>query len=399
MPQFNYNINVGTSNILNRILLSTDINNLSRSSTIRSIAESAATDISFVLTNTASATTQFYSETATGKFLDAKAFDIGISRNLLDSLQIYATDLAIQLQVLGTATFGTYLSGTQLQITAGDRLAVYAGKYSVTALESITLLSSDTTAYISISISPIDPLNFTSGIISLNQGNTIQLDNTSPIGRVTNKIQIAVQKSIVLETNTESDDALRTRVIAGKSNLTKGTPPALGLILDQIPDLLGYSFSQNTRNDNSIDINIVTQSLIDGTNFSFLPNYISNLARQYFPTGTDVVISFPNQLQIYIQYQVSNTETIPDDTIKDVIQTVINSNYVYSSHNVLSITDIQNQVKTILPSLVTFNILQISGLDINIQEFVYISNSDLLIPDVYYAYISNISNITRVTNA
>lgn len=396
--QLNYNVDIGTSNILNRVLTATGIDNLTRSSILRNLAEAMASDVSFVLGNVDSSTAQFYSQTATGSFLDAKGFDIGVSRNIADSIQIYASDQAIQIvPLIQGDTFGTYLSGAELTINEGDLLATVSAKYEFTALETITLNSGDTSAYLSVNINPVDITNFTSGTLSLTQGQQIQIDGSSPLGQITSNLTLVATQPISIETSNETDDQLRARVISGLAAPIKGTTDTIGNILAEIPQLLGYSLQQNVRNENSLDIFIVTQSLIDATNFSYIPNYILNLARSNFPIGTDITVQFPSQLQIFVQYRTDPDEVIPDATIQDVIQQVFNGNFVYSQANIITKDDFETLVEAALPNLISFEITLLQAFDPVVSAYVFTTNGDLFIPTAYYSYISALTNITKIS--
>ncbi len=388
-----YNREIALTNALSRISTATKIDNFTRSSIPRLIAQSNALDVEMAINNTNESLKQFYILTATGRFLDTKAYEMGLSRNILDKIIVFASDEALRLEVLteGT-TFGDYLQVGQNSFLAGTILATLSNSYKITLLENITLNLAQSYQFVSVKIEPLNPQITEDAVFNINEGQVIILDPNF----ITNKLQLRSVKPIVIETQNESDDQLRARLLEAKADPVEGTPEAISSILRSIPNLLGFSIQQNIRNDNSIDFYLVTKALIENTNFQFLPIFINNLAQDKLPVNTDVQVKFPKKLELYIEYKTGTTEVVPSETIKSVLQNVINTHYIYNQTNFLPFKQIEDSVKAILQELKTFTITKISGLDLDILEYVIVALDDVLIPINYYCYVSTIDQLTNV---
>lgn len=396
MPIYSFNRNTAINNTLTRISTATGIDNLTKNSIIRILAESNATDSEFVINAVNETLRQFYIQTATGKFLDAKAFELGLNRNVMDKILIFSSDQSIRLEPLTEGTvFGDYI-GTTYTILAGTKIASASNRYNIFITEDTNINLHDSSIWLSVKIEPIDKLSNTLSTFNLQTNQVIQLDPTSPIGKLTNKFQLRITKPIIIETKSESDEELRARLYEAQANLIEGTPDSISLIIKNIPDLLGFNIQQNIRNDNSIDFNIVTKSYLSGSNYSFLPLYIKNLAEDKLSVNTDIQVKFPNRLEIYLEYKTSGSEVVPEQTIKDVIKNTINTKFIYSQTNIIYKDELERLVKNILKDIKTFTITNISGLDSSLQEIVLTSTTDLVVPYNYFCYITSIDQITNV---
>ncbi len=398
MQTYNYSPTIAVANTLARISAATGIDNLTRSSAIRFIAESNAADISMAISSANSALTQFYTSSATGQFLDAKAFEVGLSRNILDSIIVFNEDQAIRIVPITEGdTFGDHINTDEATIISGTRVSIISNKYGVYLTEDTTLDLSSTYQYVSVKIEPISQTQSENGTFTLNEGQLLDFDTSTTATQQYAGLELEVTKPIVIETVTETDDQLRARILEAKSNLVEGTPNSISLILNEIPDLIGYNIQQNTRNSNSIDFNIVTDSLVAGTGYSFLPAYIKNLANNHFSPNTDIVVNLPLKLDLFITYTTSGSEVIPDETIKETLKNTVNTLFVYSQDNIVNKTALENQVKDTLKQLVAFNITQFQGYDSSIGIYVISSTGDLEVPVSYYTYVSDVTQLANVT--
>lgn len=394
MPQYNFNRTIAVNNTLTRISAATKINNLTRGSFLRILAESNATDIEVAINSANDALNQRYIETATGKFLDKKAFDLGLSRNVIDKLVIFKEDQAIRLEVLTEGkTFKDFVDIDNSTFIAGEVIANINSQYQIILLEDLVLNPNASFQYVSVRIEPIGGITSTNANYNFSIDQIITIRPSSSIGLITNKLQLRVTKSIIVESVNETDEQLRSRLFDSLGNLTQGTPESVSNLLRNIPELIGYNIQQNLRNDNSIDFYIVTKSYVDNTNFSFIPLYITNLARSMFGVNTDIQVKYPKKLELYIEY--TSASSLPDESIKEVIKNTVNNFFVYSQENIINKKSLEDAIKSTLRDLKEFNITQISAYDSDISEFIIISTEDLELPFNYFAYVSDVGTITN----
>lgn len=396
-PTFNYNKDIGTANILSKISTATGIDNLSNTSIIRLISQASAADVEFLVGNQQLTINQVFGATASGKFLDYKGSDHGISRNIIDSIIVFATDQAIKLEVDSDVdTFGGVLDTASLAIPANTMLANISNKYTITTIYDINLSPSSSSQYIDVVITPFDQTTVDSTTFSINTGDIIGLAYSNVISDLYNNCQLSTDKTIIIETQNEIDDDYRLRIQNARVQPTVGAVQGFAFLLDEIPQLLGYSIVSNQRNNHSVDFNIVTQSLIDGTNYSFVPAYVANLATNYFAYGTDLLVQFPSQLEIFIQYTTGNSESISNDAINSTIQTLFNSQFLYSQSNLIEFNVLEAAVKAALPQLSAFTVNELKGFDTNLQMYVLDVTNDVSVPLSYYCYINDVANLTNL---
>ena len=400
MALINFDKDVFSSNSLNRLYTSTGIDNFSKNSIIRLMAESNATDVAYGINLSNQILTQAFVETATGQYLDAKGYDYGLSRNIIDKIIIFDTDQAITLEPITEGkTFGDYLTLTTNTIPADTQIATISSKFGVFTISDTTISLSDTSMYIGVYIEPIDKSTVTDATISLSEGDTITLSNLDSLGSVGTSLQLVIVDPIIIETANESDDDFRSRIVNAKTNLVQGTTNALSLLLDRIPNLLGYCVEKNTRNLNSLDINIVTQDLIDDLDYSYIPLLVNNLAENILPISADVLVKFPVRLDVYVEYEISDAETIPDDSIKETIKNVINTYYLYSTANTIKISELEAYVISALPDLLEFTVTNLYGMDSTIDEVVVTAVDSLVVPIAYYCYVETTDLITNSSSS
>lgn len=399
MPLYNFSHTVATANALTRIGASTGIDHMTRNSILRNMAESNSQDALELLESTNNILGQLYIESASGRFLDAKAYEMGLNRNIIDKVMVFAADEAIRIEPITEGkTFGDFLGPGNYVIPENTELGTISNKFSIISMEPVPLGPSDSFRFISVRIEPKQVDTATEGrVFKLSENQIVDIDVRNPVMSPFGRLQMRAVKPIVIETASETDEQLRIRLIEAKSNLIEGTPEAIGSVLRNIPGVLGYKIRTNVRNKNSVDIGLVTQSMIDGGASNFLPLYVKNISEDMLPIGTDLTVKFPTRCEIFIDYRSSYLEIIPEESLQETIKHVINTSFIYSQDNSLIKRDIEMIVKNTLKEIKLFEIQRIRAYDTDMEEFVFESNDDIILPFNYYAYVTDPAQLINVT--
>jgi uncharacterized phage protein gp47/JayE len=383
MPLINYNKDVALNNSLLKISRATGIDNFSRSSKIRAIAEIVTEDISTYIDASNDLMDNMYSISAKGRYLDLKGSEYGVYRNTISSVDIRDSDQIVRVEpreqdVLFSDIFSTTGSINRFdEITLGTNL-----KMVVTGSTQIGPTSTD--VFLSVRIES----SGTTGAFKINAGDTFKIPETvSGISFQARSLQIKFEKPISLETGTEEEEAFRERVVFARDNSKFGVSGAIGRTIGAIPGISGFAIYPNERGSGTVDIGIVTPGLVsNGTDAAIqtVKTMVEQRLRSTVAEGISYEVFIPDGLRLLVSFSFESEQPISDQTIVDSIYSAILKLNKYGLSNRITAGDIETEAERILSGIPSIRIQGLSLLDQAIGEYISFGANYIICPKGMY---------------
>lgn len=390
MSRINFNKDSVSIDILNRILSSTGLDSVSRSSKIRLISDILIEELSNMAEAYNTSMDGLYAETAIDHDLDLKGAQYGLHRKIRNSLYVDKADyvLAIEPQI-EDQVFGDTVPEYSI-IRRGESLDVGTA-FSIVVAEDITINPQDSSVAISGTIKSIGEVGFSAHTNDVYKINTL----STSIGISTNTLQIRVLKPVALDGQRETDSNFRERILLARAGDRFNSIAVLRNIISQIPDISGSSLIIGKRGSGTMDIGFTTVTLQKNSadeNMYSLERLLLSEVLSGSALGVDPEVFTPEPIDLHIEYTSPEDEYM-DRNIKDSILEIFLDVYKYSESNTVSGSDIEDGIEIILKSTGTL-ITSMSLIDRNIGVSIYNGTNMAIAPQRHFMYL-DIENITR----
>lgn len=380
-----YNKEVFRDNAMIKIGRATGISNFSNSSKVKTIADIVSNDVFLFIDEAIQSTNNLYEETATGRYLELLGAKHGVYRRSVADFDVSVADQIFKIvpqdnddlfEDIFTSTKYIY-AGESIEVSSGIKMfiteTVEIGPESTDVYVAARLVSDGTS---DISLSTGDMIKF---------GKLIDIENSSSIA-------IRVEKIISLLVSQDTDDQLRQRIInARNSRKDIAIYSAIQNVLLDIPGGIEFKINNNEGGAGNIEIFFITKAMKDGLvdgSAELLKRLIKGRLRGIIAEGITFSVELPVQLEAYITYELTSDTEIDEDILKSVIYNAFKTRYVYGSNSSILTSDIETYVKTKLPLLTTFNIVNVGLFDSTISSFINSGNNRVIEPKGTYIIFS-----------
>lgn len=388
MPaQLNYDKQTAIANTLAKISAATGINNFTKTSLIRAFSEATASDIAFFNTSMSALFNQYYIQYAEGTFLDIKGTELGIQRAVSDFIFISKDDQAIQLEPTKTGQSFKTVYGSLDPVPDGLALTVYNSRVNVTVNEDITFPPNDSSVYISATLAYAGSVTTEGRFINFNADDKISV-------KINNQdFNLRFVKPVTIEVLRESDQDYRRRLLFAK---TTGKANSLDQILLSSPQISGFNIYEDKINNKTIVSVLPTQYTL-GTFSSSVADYVRSLIFKNAPYGSNVDVVYPQKVEVYVEFSLSDATAVPDETIKTVIKSELYNYYLYDTNNLLDCEAIKTRVEEVLQSLSGLTINNVAIYNETLGKYIFSTQDVIALPKEYFPYITDAeTQITRI---
>jgi hypothetical protein len=378
MPQINYDKSAAAANTVVKIGTATRINNFSETSKIKLISDILSEDISNFIALVNNSTDNTYSNTATGRYLDAKGADYGVYRKSLNSISVRSSDNIVFIETKDQERpFGDFVA-YPVTIPAGKKIDV-GTSFRIKILEDILVSPSEYRVPISVDIEAIEQ----GDSFQINKNDTFKLPTSvQELGPAVRDIHLKFDKPISIEVENEEDKDFRIRVISARDNATQAVDSAILDLLSGVPGLKGYAMYKNERGSSTIDIGVTTEELellgVDSSINSIL-DMIRLRLRNTASAGEDIEVFKPSSVLLQLTFSYSS-EDVSESVVVDIIYEAVKSLYQYSVINSISLDDIEEYAKEKLDVLDDISIESASLFDTIINEYINYPSGVITVP-------------------